>query len=227
MMAQTEHISLAAAADADTSPAPQQYSRILATFTLSSRFRGLHTELSLRQNHLLQVNALRPGSQPQSYSVDLRFVSPKPILDRNVAWLWVADSFVLLVLAGLELSRALGAEAATFGNRAWYIGIGAALAAFITTLWCVRSTTESLRFVSANGNVTVVKVCGGIGSAKTGKKFFVQLIRAIHEAQLTAPDHRRHHLRDEMREHHRLRELGALSQQQYAAAKARILMAHS
>jgi hypothetical protein len=35
------------------------------------------------------------------------------------------------------------------------------------------------------------------------------------------------HLRDEMREHFRLREAGVLSQEQYEASKARILAQHA
>ena len=70
-------------------------------------------------------------------------------------------------------------------------------------------------------------VTGGIGSARDGKSFFVELIKDINAAKAARPQERPQFLRDEMREHHRLREIGALSEEDYEASKARILRAHA
>ena len=81
----------------------------------------------------------------------------------------------------------------------------------------LRRTTESLEFVSMHGGATLVSVTGGIGSARAGKKFFIELIKSINAAKAARPQERPQLLRDEMREHHRLRELGVLSEEQYEA----------
>jgi hypothetical protein len=77
-----------------------------------------------------------------------------------------------------------------------------------------------------HGGATLISVVGGIGSARAGKRFFVELIKNINAAKAARPQERSQLLRDEMREHHRLRELGVLSEQQYEQGKARILACH-
>jgi hypothetical protein len=72
-----------------------------------------------------------------------------------------------------------------------------------------------------------VSVIGGIGSAKAGKAFFVELIKDINTAKTARPQARAQFLRDEMREHHRLHALGVLPDADYEASKARILASHS
>jgi hypothetical protein len=85
---------------------------------------------------------------------------------------------------------------------------------------------ESLEFISVHGGATVLSVVGGIGSARSGKDFFVELIRSINAAKAERRQDRAQFLRDEMREHHRLRELGVISEEQYEQSKARILASH-
>jgi hypothetical protein len=100
------------------------------------------------------------------------------------------------------------------------VASGGAIAMFL------RRTVESLEFVSQHGGSTLLSVVGGIGSARAGKRFFIELIRSINAAKTLRPQERPQLLRDEMREHHRLRELGVLSEQQYEQSKARILASH-
>jgi hypothetical protein len=72
-----------------------------------------------------------------------------------------------------------------------------------------------------------LSVTGGIGSARDGKRFFVALMKDINTAKAARPQEKPQFLRDEMREHHRLRELGVLSEEEYEQSKARILAEHS
>ncbi len=51
----------------------------------------------------------------------------------------------------------------------------------------LRRTTESLEFISVHGGVTLVSVTGAIGSARDGKKFFVELIKSINAAKAARP----------------------------------------
>ena len=120
----------------------------------------------------------------------------------------------------MRVSASIGAKV---GNSA---GAAAACMSLGALFLFLRRTTESLEFRSAHGGATLVSVIGGIGSARAGKKFFVELIKAINAAKLARPQAKPQLLRDEMREHHRLRELGVLTEQQYAQSKARILGEH-
>ena len=72
-----------------------------------------------------------------------------------------------------------------------------------------------------------MRITGGIGSAKAGREFFVELIKSISAAKTVRPQAKQQFLRDEMREHHRLRELRVLTEQEYESSKARILAAHT
>ena len=220
-MGRAEHISLEAEPETNA-PLPKQNARVLATFSLASRFRGLRTSMSLLDGHMLQVDTQRPGQPARSYLLDLRFVNSKPARKRSVAWLWAVDTLALLLLATVKFWRA--AEGTNLTSSLSF-GVGALLAAGITAAWFMRSTTESLSFASTHGEVPMTQVVGGIGSAKAGKKFFVQLIRSITEAKSVAPANKHHYLREEMREHHRLHELGVLADADYERAKAKILLA--
>ena len=73
----------------------------------------------------------------------------------------------------------------------------------------------------------LVSVLGGVGSAKAGKRFFIEMIKNVDAAKLARPQPKQEWLRDEMREHQRLRELKVLSEEEYVASQARILKAHS
>ena len=223
-MGRAEHISLEAE-PVELKPVSAQKARVLATFVLNSRFRGLHTALALLDGHLLQVDSRRPGATPRRYVLDLRFVNAQPVRARNIAWLWAVDTMVLLLLAAVKFWRACVSADDVSMTGSLGIGVGALIAACLTATWFARSTIESLSFESAHGSVPMVQVAGGIGSAKAGKKFFVQLIRSITEAKSSGPANKHQYLRDEMREHHRLHELGVLTDELYELGKSRILQA--
>ena len=220
-LGQAEHISLAAEGD-DVAPAPAKQGKVLAKFALTSRFRGLHTSLSLLDTLVLQIDARRPGKSARRYCLDLRYVNAKPVRVRHIAWLWAVDTLALLIVAAVKFWRASIVDSADVANPL-AIGIGATIAACITAAWFIRSTTESLSFISTIGAVPLVEVTGGIGSGKAGKTFFVRLIKAIAVAKALAPANKHQYLRDEMREHHRLHEAGALDDELYEQGKARVL----
>ena len=104
---------------------------------------------------------------------------------------------------------------------------GAAWAGIAALFFFVRRTTESLEFRSEHGMVTLLSVTGGLGGVRKGKQFFVELIKSINAARIERPQAQQPFLRDAMREHHRLFELGVLSERDYEQSKARILAQHS
>lgn len=188
--------------------------------------RKCTTELALLEDHYLQVQTLRNGKQPLKYSIDLRFLNSQPTRVRRIAW----AKFLLSAALALGASGALWLIAGTsslFSNPYFFGACAAALVSVVVIVMGIRDTSESLNFTSVNGGVTVVSVLGGIGSTKKGKAFFVAMIKDIAAAKAARPQSKQQWLRDEMREHHRLREAGALSEAEYEASKAKILKAHS
>lgn len=225
-IARAEHIALEASPE-DTHPASRRVRRkVRLTYSLKSPLHGCHTDLALLEDHFLAVRCLRPGEPPKQYDVDLRFANAQPVRVRAIAWTWLIVTIGLLALAAATIVSVLKSAADPWA-RPGFIAAWATLGISIGTFMLfLRRTTESLEFRSVHGQATLVSVTGGIGSTRNGKRFFVELIKDIHAAKATRPPEKQHFLRDEMREHHRLRELGALSKQEYEASKARILRAH-
>ena len=225
--ARAEHISIESTSEDHATPARRARGKVLATYALKSPLRGCETELALLEDHFVAVRSVRPDSLPKKYDVDLRFVDPKPVRSREISWTW------LIVTTGL-IALAAGTIATQWGNSPtpWLLpGILAAFATLLVSILTgflfVRRTTESLEFRSIHGHATLVSVTGGIGSARDGKRFFVALMKDINTAKAARPQEKPQFLRDEMREHHRLRELGVLSEEEYEQSKARILAANS
>lgn len=226
--ARAEHISLDTGHDDDNLVAPKKRAHrpTRMSYTLASKLRGCVTQLGLLEEHFLAVQLTRPDIEPRKYDFDLRFVNAKPVIVRHVAWFWLALAISLALLAACAMWMLWPQNAAEWLRPVPITAVAALLASIGAVLMFLRRTTESLEFLSVHGGVTLVSVTGAIGSAREGKKFFVELIKSINAAKAARPQPPPVFLRDEMREHHRLRELGVLTEEQYAACKSRILASH-
>jgi hypothetical protein len=219
-----EHISLEAEAES-AAPTRPPHRKVRSTYALKSALREYATELSLLDEHYLQVHAVR-GKDSKKYSIDLRFLNSQPVRIRNIAWFWWALTFLQACATGIALWLAM-ARVNPFTSTAFIGGCVATIGMIGAAVFGVRQTTESLNFRSVHGGATLVTVIGGFGSTKQGKSFFVSMIKEIAAAKAARQQAKQQLLRDEMREHHRLRELGVLSEEDYEASKARILKSHS
>jgi hypothetical protein len=225
--ARAEHISLESNHDeAIAAPKKRPRRKVRFDYALRSKLRGCVTELAILEDDFLSVHAIRPDCEPKKYEFDLRFVNAKPQIVRYVAWFWLALAVSLTLLSLGALAMLWPPSAADWINPVPLTAVSALLAAAASVFMFLRRTTESLEFTSVHGEVTLVSVVGAIGSARDGKKFFVELIKSIGAAKAARPQNGPQFLRDEMREHHRLRELGALTEEQYEASKSRILSSH-
>jgi hypothetical protein len=226
--ARAEHIHIEAEPEAQPIPVKSPRRKVRTSYSLRSSLRGCETHVSILDEHYLSVRSVRQGVQ-KSYDFDLRFATPKPLLVRHVSWFWLALalSFAALGAGAIWSMTSRGdAMSSQLLSPIFVASILTLLAAAGALFMFLRRTTESLEFVSAHGGATLLSVTGGIGSVRAGRKFFVELIKSINAAKAARPQARPQLLRDEMREHHRLRELGVLSEEHYAASKARILAAH-
>ncbi|HLS82606.1 MAG TPA: hypothetical protein VK025_14495 [Steroidobacter sp.] len=225
IVARAEHISIEGDSEADGQASVRRHRITKSSYVLQSRLRGCVTELSILEGCYLGVRSVRPGADPVKYQFDLRFANPQPVTVRSIAWMWLVVTIGLIVMGAGAIAAAWTSGAPWVSKGV--IGGGVALCvAALTLLLFLRGTTEALEFRSAHGDATLVSVAGGLGAAREGKQFFIELIKSINAAKLERAQPQPQFLRDEMREHHRLRELGVLTQRQYEASKARILAAH-
>jgi hypothetical protein len=225
-IARAEHISLEGEVDFATPTTRPPHRKVRSTYSLRSGLRDCSTELSLLDDHYLQVHVQRRSKEPKKYSIDLRYLNSQPTRLRRVAWLWWAISGLAALGTGAMLWLAMSSD--SFLKSGGFVAAGiTAIVTFGATYLAVRHTTESLNFTSVHGGATFVSVLGGVGSTKGGKAFFVSMIKEIAAAKAARQQPKQQLLRDEMREHHRLRELGVLSEADYEASKARILHSHA
>ena len=150
----------------------------------------------------------------RKFTFDLRFANPRPVRVRKIAWLCLGGAITLALVTAAAFIWARLSSATTLWTHPGFIGgVVGTVATIATLLLFLRRTTESLQFTSVHGNAVLVNIVGGIGAAKAGKDFIVELIKNISAAKQARAQPQAQFLRDEMREHHRLRELNILTQE--------------
>jgi hypothetical protein len=223
--ARAEHISLASEPEPTAAP-PVHHRAVCANFTLAAPLCDSAMRISILEDHFVAVHNARAHDSPLDYMLDLRFANPKPRRVRHIAWSWLASTLSLAAFASLALWSAAAPIAVFLQSPGFGIALMCVLGMLGTLLRFMRATTEAVQFLSEHGEAVLIDIRGGLGSTRRGQRFFVELIRNIRAAKQARPQPKREWLRDEMREHHRLRELQVLSEESYEASKARILKAH-
>ena len=220
-MAGDEHILLES--DERDVPTLETARRIHARIVLpGDRWRPA-LELTLIDYFFLSVRTAR--ARNARYVVDLRFIDPSVRRARQVPWSWIAVGAVFLLLAILGV-RGVAASTAPWWRHEWLAATVAFFAVAAAAMYAaVHRTAETLTLFSAHGRAKLLWHAGGPGTLRAFRSFLPRL-----EAHLRIAGARRRagadHLRDEMREHFRLKEAGALTEADYEAAKRRILATH-
>jgi len=162
----------------------------------------------------------------REYVLDLRFVDPSFALTRQIPW--------RCIWAALALTAATGAAAM------WYAAETASrprlLAAEVSATLFTGATlaylavavrlVETVALHSLHGRVAVLQYRGGAGTLRRIRPFMRKLGAHVRLAAAARRSTRAEHLRDELREHYRLKEAGVLAGETYDAGKARILAQH-
>ena len=220
-MTATEHILLES--DVREVPDPRAARKSHARIELRSRLRRRVLHLEIIDYYYLAVRS-HTGARGLEFSLDLRFARA-PQLSRHIAWRWLAASLALIVLPGL-IATAIHTSA--WWRREWLpasVLVSAAWAG--ATLVCLYRTTETISLFSTCGAARLLEFTGGFGTFRALRPFLAKLTAHIRLASTARRHTKAEHLRDEMREHQRLRELGVLSLSDYEASKARILGQHA
>ena len=223
-MADTEHILLES--DERVVPTLETARRVHARIKLHGGLWRRSIDLALIDSFFLSVRAARAKSFNSRYVVDLRFVDPVPQLQRRIAWRSVTVGTACLALA-IFGARDIGASTAPWWRHEWLPATAALFGVAACALFAAfHLTTETLTLFSAHGQARLVTHTGRVGTIRAFRKFLPRL--EAHLRIATGARRRSHalHLRDEMREHFRLRSAGVLTEIQYEAAKRRILATH-
>jgi hypothetical protein len=224
-MSMTEHILLES--EVREVPDPRAARKVHARVRLRNRLRRRAVQLEIIDYYYLSVRSWRARMPLAAYVLDLRFVDATPRLSRHIAWRSMGAA-LLLITAAAAIAAWLGPFGPGSGPHDWLtpclivLGSGA-----FAALACAYRTHETVTVYSINGGAKLMEFTGDLGTLRALRAFMTKL--AAHTRLATAARRRSkpEHLRDEMREHFRLKEIGLLSIDDYEAAKARILGQHS
>jgi hypothetical protein len=181
-------------------------------------------ELALIDYFFLSVRTARARSA--RYVLDLRHVDSSIRLARKLAWSWIALGAVFLLLAILGM-RGICASSAPWWRHEWLFPTIAFLVVAAAAMYAaVHGTSETVTLFSPHGRARLLRHSGTPGTLRAFHSFLPRL-----EAHLRIAGARRRpgadHLRDEMREHFRLKQAGVLTEAEYETAKRRILATHN
>ncbi|HLB85432.1 MAG TPA: hypothetical protein VJK00_11890 [Steroidobacteraceae bacterium] len=223
-MQATEHIVLES--DERRVPALRTARKVHSRLRVQSSVRRRASELALIDYCYLSVRTWRSRSPDAQYVLDLRFVDPALRLSRHVAWRFLAASAVLAVLA-VALAWRISASSTPWRHE-WLLPLGGLFGlAVCAALVGLYRTTKTLVLFSVSGRARLLELTGGVGSFRAMRSFSRTLAAHVRIASARRRRSRAEHLRDEMREHLRLKEAGVLSEKEYEMSKARILAKHA
>jgi hypothetical protein len=217
-----EHILLES--DVREVPEPRAARKVHARIAFHSRLRRRFVQLEIIDYYYLAVRSYGHSNRLE-YVLDLRFVD-MPRVSRHISWRWIAASLLLTGLAYGMMQ--LGPWAQPWWQRhrlTVYAVVAAAWA--VATLVAVYRTTATVRLFSTGGAAKLLDYTGGLGKLRGLRRFMVKVAAHVRLAAAARRNTKTAHLRDEMREHARLKELGVLREPEYESAKARILGKHS
>lgn len=224
-MAKAEHILL----ESEERAVPEFSSarKVHARVRLRTGLRRRLVELVLIDYYYLCVrkwSARGPVSEPV---LDLRFVEPSPRLATHVPWRCIGVSVALSCAAGGFFWWVFSSTVPLWQHD--LLPATATLFGLAVCSWLVSAyrTTRTLTLRSVHGLATILELTAHLGKLRALRQFTALLAAHLKMAiRARRPSHAEH-LRDEMREHFRLRQAGILSDEEYESGKARILARHA
>lgn len=220
-----EHISLESDGGAQR-PAPNT-GKPLIRFELGEDERNATSAICILRDQFVAIETVDADLAHRQYTVDLRYVDPRPAGIRKVAWPWLYVAIGLAALAAIAgtLYSFAPAFAQSIGGLYTAIGLGVlSVAGFVLSY---RFSREFVVFVSVHGRARLITIRGGLGTIRRVQPCTAEIIKHTKTARLQAASQpKQAFLRDEMREHSRLRDQGVINEQEYASARTRILGAH-
>jgi hypothetical protein len=221
-MRQTEHILLES--DFREVPDPHAARKVHARISFRSRLRWRCMQLEIFDYYYLGVRS-QSRSTRLEYVLDLRFVG-MPQVSRHIAWRWITASLLLASLVYGILR--FGHLAPPWWQRHRLAGCAALTGAWaVATLVAAYRTTEKVRLFSTGGAAKLLEYTDWLGTLRDVHRFMAKVAAHVRLAATARRTSKVQHLRDEMREHARLKDLGVLCDPEYESAKSCILGKHA
>jgi hypothetical protein len=222
-MPQSEHILLESEVWEVKVPHPRASRKVHARIDVKARLRRRALRLEIIDYYYLMVRLHRSRSVLAEYVVDLRFVDPSVRLSRHIASRWLLVTLGLMALAiGIAFRIDDSAVPGTWLAACATVSVMAVGAALVF----LYRTTETVTVYSAHGRAKLLEFTSGLGAMRAVRPFLIKLGAHIKLSAAARRPSISHHLRDEMREHFRLRETGVL-RRGVRDQQRRILAEHS
>lgn len=214
----TEHISLGE--DFAVLAGAEEPEKIVQRHEYANRGYGRRTQLVLYAEGYLRVREWQRKKKVRDYLLSLRFLAPDPATSRKVPMrvLHVAAGF-----AGFGLLSAAVAWLSPWGGLFWPAAAAGGAGAVLSALLFLYLAHEKTTFRTAAGEAPVLTLLGTADSFRRCRGIVPDVVHAIEAAQAKNIHNRSDYLRQEMREHYRLREFGALEADACGDATRRIL----
>jgi hypothetical protein len=219
-----EYVRLETEPESPKVPHPRASRKTHARVDVSDILRRRELRLEIIEYFYLVVRLQRARSVLSEYVVDLRFVDPSVQVKRQIAFRWLVSALVLATLAvgiGLRIDSSAAPDNLV---AACFIVAGLAVASAAIGIY---RTTETVTVYSLYGRARLFEYTSTLGAIRVLKPFLTKLAAHIRIAVAARRPSKAQHLRDEMREHFRLHQTGALSAHEYETGKTRILAQHA
>jgi hypothetical protein len=181
-------------------------------------------ELRIFNGAYASVRRRSARARETDYWVNLAFLDPEPLRRNEGPWVGIAGASGILAGAGLIVARTGFYADAGPGLK---LAVAVALLTAITSAGIgFRRFRNRLYFVTRHGRVPVLRLAANNPGRSQVRRFVDRIGAAARAAHQQRAAVRSHYLRDEMKEHRRLREAGVLAENDYEAAKVRVLAAH-
>lgn len=199
--------------DATRSRTPQQH------FHIVNRSHALQTEMILFEGGWLSVRQHKRSKPGEAQMINLRYLDPVPNVSKHLA------SRALGLSAALSFAGIISTVLAFFSVLI-VVTIPAAILLFtgaaVAFAACAYRTRKDVVFFTRHGRAPVIELMATLGCFRALRKIVPQLIDEIEKASASRTDIQKN-LRNEMREHYRLRECGIISESVCTASTQGIL----
>lgn len=219
-----EHIVLES--DEREVPRLRSQRRVHATLQCRSRLQRRRLNLSIIDYYYLAVCMVQSAAAPQEYVLDLRFVDPAFAMTRRVPWRCIWAALVLTAAAAIATMWFAAATQERQRHLAALVSAALAAGAVLAYLAIAARLVETVVLRSVHGRAALLEYRGGAGTLRGARPFMRKLAAHVRLAAAARRATMAEHLRDELREHYRLKEAGVLAAETYDACKTRILARH-
>jgi len=214
----TEHISLGE--DFAVLAGAEEPEKIIERLGYQNRTSGRRAELILYEEGFLRVREWHRKKRVRDYLLSLRFLGTETTVARKLPMrvLHVAAGF-----AGVGALSALIAWLSTWDAFFIPAAVAGVAGTLISSMLFLYLANEKTSFSTAAGGAIALTLVGTADSFKRCRAMIPEIQNAIEEAQAKNIQNRSDYLRQEMREHYRLREFGVLDTDTCSIATRKIL----